>query len=331
RASPESFSSTRRNAGLPSTSLVLLGKAVALVFENVELVLLERLGDGLARVVDPLLVGKHVLAEEAPGEHPLHDPLAVLLRPRLNLRELREDLALRRQILFRDLAARGVERRREGDVHRHEPCDLGRSPRPHEDADLVRGRMDGRRDALVLALLLEPARPADDDVFADLADELDTLVFERFLRAWAVLLDGVEDLLRIGAELVVLGARLGLAADGHERSVTVGDAREDDALRRLPAGALARLRHAALTQELPGAPEIALRLLESALGVHHARAGLVAELLDQRRWNLSHRSSLPPSRSRSRALVRPAAPRPRPAAPRPAALPLPAPPPGVPA
>ena len=54
----------------------------------------------------------------------------------------------------------------------------------------------------------------------------------------------------------------------------------DDALGRRTAGALGHLRHALLAQERPGRLEVAARLLERALRVHHRRAGGVAKLLD---------------------------------------------------
>src|ERR687895_524524 len=173
-ASPESFSRTRRKAAPPSCSC----KSLPVVLEDLQLMLLERLRDGLAGVVDPLLVGKDHLAEEPLREHPLNDLLAVLLRPRLHLRELPEDLELGRKILLRDLVAVRVERRRERDVHRQEPGDLGRAPGANEDADLVRRRVNVRGERLVLALFLEPRFPADRDVLAELADELLPLVLQ---------------------------------------------------------------------------------------------------------------------------------------------------------
>src|SRR3712207_1924542 len=69
-ASPESFRRTRRNAGRPSRSAC---NGVACVLEHLELVLLERLVDGLPGVVDPLLVREDGLAEEALRQHPLDD------------------------------------------------------------------------------------------------------------------------------------------------------------------------------------------------------------------------------------------------------------------
>src|SRR5918999_3738 len=140
-ASPESFSRTRRKAALPSCSC----KSLPVVLDDLQLMLLERLRDGLAGVVDPLLVGKDHLAEEPLREHPLNDLLSVFLRPRLHLRE---------------------------------PRDLGRAPGANEDADLARRRVNVRGERLVLALLLEPRLPADRDVLAELADELLPLVLQ---------------------------------------------------------------------------------------------------------------------------------------------------------
>src|SRR5829696_5076295 len=303
RASPESFSSTRLNAGLPLCSAC---KGVALVLEHLELVLLERLGDGLARVVDPLLVGQDALAEEPLREHALDDLLAVLVGTRLHLRELREDLALGRQVLLRDLAARRVERCGERDVHRQQAGDLRRAARPDENADLVRRRVDVRGERFAVALLLEPGGAADDDVLADLADELLALVLQLVDLAGPLLLDDVHHLVGEGEELLVLRDGLGLAPDGDERADTLANPDEDDALRRLAAGALPRLGHAALAQKLLGRVEIALRLLEGALRVHHPRAGLVAELLHERRRNLKHQPAPSPRRPRSRPRSRPA-------------------------
>src|ERR687898_3383079 len=121
-ASPDSFSRIRRKAGLPAGSA---RKGVALVLEDFELMLLERLGNRLAGVVDPLLVGQHGLAEEALRKHPLDDLLAMFLGTGLHLRELFEDLALRGEVLVGDLAAVSIQRRGEGDVHRKQPSDFG--------------------------------------------------------------------------------------------------------------------------------------------------------------------------------------------------------------
>src|SRR5918994_76808 len=297
RASPESFSRTRRNAGLP---LWLSGNGVALVFEDFELVFLERLGDRLARVVDPLLVGQDDLAVEALREHALDDLLAVLLGPGVHLRELVQDLELGRQILRRDLVSVRVQRCGKRDVHRQEAPDLRGPSGSHEHPDLVRGRVDVGGKRFVVALLFEARCTRDDNVLAELAYELLPLVFEVVDRVGALTLDGVEHCLGEGAELVVVGDGLGLAADGDERADVVGDSGEHDSLGRLTTGALSGLSHAALTQEPLGGVHVAFGLLECPLRVHHPRAGLVAELLDERCPNLSHRSVPPSLRSRRR-------------------------------
>src|SRR6266540_1279220 len=82
-------------------------------------------------------------------------------------------------------------------------------------------------------------------------------------------------------ELLVLRDRLGLAADRHHRRVVVGDAVADDALGRLAPGALRSRREPALAQQHTRRLDVAARLLEGALALHHPRAGRVAELLDE--------------------------------------------------
>src|SRR5205085_4700905 len=67
-----------------------------------------------------------------------------------------------------------------------------------------------------------------------------------------------------------------------------GEPVADEALGRLAAGALPRLRHAALPQEPLRRLEVAAGLLERPLAVHHPRAGLVAELLDEARRDRGH-------------------------------------------
>src|SRR5215207_4004844 len=303
-ASPDSFNRTRRKAGLPAGSA---RKGVALVLEDFELMLLERLGNRLAGVVDPFLVGQHGLAEEALRKHPLDDLLAMLLGTGLHLGELLEDLGLGRQVLLGDLAAVSIQRRGEGDVHRKQPSDLGRPLRSDEDADLVRRGMDIGGERLVIALLLEARSTPNGDVLTDLADERLPLILELLDGARAVPLDLLEYLLGKGEELFVLRNGLGLAADGDERAHLLVDPRQNNALRRLAARALACLRHSALAQELLRGVDIAFRFLQRPLGVHHSRAGLVAELLDEGCRDLSHRCAPPRPRSRPRSLPVPSA------------------------
>src|SRR5919108_2069128 len=233
-ASPDSFMSTRPKTGLaPSPSA---RKGVPDEFEHLRVLLLERLPDRLA-VVDPLLVGQDVLSEEALAEHPVDDLVANLLGLRLDFLGALEDLAFGLELLGRHIAARLVARGRERDVHRQLARQLRRAADLHEHADLVRRRVHVCTDRLI-ALTVEAGRAAHGDVLADLADELDALVLELLGRVGAVPLDGLEDLLGEGQELLVLRHRLGLAADGDQRASVLGDPREDDALGGLPAGAL---------------------------------------------------------------------------------------------
>jgi hypothetical protein len=95
--------------------------------------------------------------------------------------------------------------------------------------------------------------------------------------------NGVERLARKRQELVVLRDRLGLAPNGDDRSDVPVDAREHLALSGLTAGALACGGEASFAQDAACLLEIAVGFDERALALHHARAGLVAELLDLRR------------------------------------------------
>ena len=53
-------------------------------------------------------------------------------------------------------------------------------------------------------------------------------------------------------------------------------------------GPLAGLRHALLAQQRAGGVEVAVRLLERSLAIHHARARELAELLDEACTDLGH-------------------------------------------
>ena len=83
------------------------------------------------------------------------------------------------------------------------------------------------------------------------------------------------------------------------RDALVGDVEHDLALGGLAAGALRRLRDALLAQQLLRRLEVAAGLLERALAVHHPRAGLLAELLDEAGGD-RRRSSTPPPPPASR-------------------------------
>jgi hypothetical protein len=168
-------------------------------------------------------------------------------------------------------------------VHRQlAPDDRVLALEPDEHADLVRGWVDVLGERLALAGL-HAGGVDDHDVLAHAGDEFRALALQRLERAGTVGLDGLERFLGEREKLGVLRDGLGLAADRGQRADVAGDRDEDDALRGLAAGALRRLRHAALAEELLRRLQVAARLLEGALDVHHPRAGLVAELLDKGR------------------------------------------------
>src|SRR3970282_2654809 len=75
----------------------------------------------------------------------------------------------------------------------------------------------------------------------------------------------------------------------------IGDDEAHQALGRRAIRALAGGRLALLAKQRPGGFEISAGLLERALAVHHPRAGLVAELLDERGADRDAHSVSPPS------------------------------------
>ena len=121
------------------------------------------------------------------------------------------------------------------------------------------------------------------------------LLLEALDRARAVRVNRPQHLLGERAELVVVGHGLGLAADADDRADVVLDDEADEALGRRPPGALARGGHPALAEERAGGLDVPAGLLERALAVHHPRARLVAELLDEARADRAAHSDSPPS------------------------------------
>ena len=105
-------------------------------------------------------------------------------------------------------------------------------------------------------LAAHPLRVGGGDVHADLLDEVLEVVGARHEVRLAVHLDEDAD----------LAAQVDVAAD--------------HALRRGAAGALGRLRQAALAEQGDRLVHVAVRLGQRRLALHHARAGLVAKLLD---------------------------------------------------
>ena len=80
-------------------------------------------------------------------------------------------------------------------------------------------------------------------------------------------------------EVLVPRDEIGLAGELHHgsRGSVGGDGAADQALRRRAAGPLLGLGDAARAQELGRAAQVAARLLQRLLAVHHARAGPGAE------------------------------------------------------
>ena len=99
---------------------------------------------------------------------------------------------------------------------------------------------------------------------------------------------GLQELLGVGEEVVVVRDGLGLAADRDDRADVVAHHHADLALARRAVGALRGGRHALLAQQLDGLVEVAVGLLERALAVHHPGARRVAQLLDHRSGDLGH-------------------------------------------
>src|SRR5579864_2495381 len=323
-ASPESFSRMRRNTGAPSDACTAAcsdrtvipapapakpvpplphglrlayacssGEHEELELEHLAAGFLQRLADGLRGVVDPLLVDEDVRAEEALVQHALDDLLARLLRLRLHLVRVGEDLALARHDLFRHVVAADPTRPHRHDVHRDLATEIvAAAAHLQHRAELVRRRMGIRVDLRAVDGL--ESRPADDDdVLAELRRERDPLVLELGLRADALRLDEVEHLLRVREELVAVRNEVGLAADRDHRPLraVICDAVADLALGRGTVGALCGLRHASLAQQHGRGFHVAVRLLQRALAVHHSGARLVAKLLDERCRDLRHHSA----------------------------------------
>src|SRR5262245_60410073 len=82
-ASPESFSRTRRNGAACGRGRALATclpcQRNALEFHDFGAGLLQRVGDGLRTVVDPLLVGEHLLGVEPLVQHALDDLVLCLV------------------------------------------------------------------------------------------------------------------------------------------------------------------------------------------------------------------------------------------------------------
>ena len=125
------------------------------------------------------------------------------------------------------------------------------------------------------------------DLLTDLGGELSELVGDGgavgqgggvggVLGVGSSLIDGLGNLLGSGDELLVLGDEVGLGTDVHQGSTGSGD----QAVAGLAVGTLGGLGSAGDAQNVNGLVEVAVGLRECLLGVHHAGAGGVAQLLD---------------------------------------------------
>src|SRR5215217_8871928 len=297
-ASPESFRRTRRNAGAApegdrSSSCwgvvtPLFCDREAVERDDTRSRLGDRLTRRLRRVVDPRLLGQHsarLSREEALAEHALDDLLLRLLRLALELVGVEVDLPLGLDRLGRHVLLRQPLGRGERDVHGELTGELLAATLELDDhADLVRRRMGVGVDDLPRAGLVALGTD-DDDVLAELGADVDAVLLEGVDRTGAVRMHGLQHLLRELLERLVLRDGLGLAADGDHRPRPALDPVADETLGRGAAGSLGDLRHALLAEQRARSVEIAARLLERALRVHHRRAGGVAKLLHLRCGN----------------------------------------------
>ena len=94
-------------------------------------------------------------------------------------------------------------------------------------------------------------------------------------------------------ELLVAGDEVGLRVDLDDRPRVVLGGDADQALGGDAAGLVGGLRQSLLAQPVDRALDVALGLGERRLAVHHAGAGLVAQLLDEASGDIGHCLSLP--------------------------------------
>ncbi len=80
-------------------------------------------------------------------------------------------------------------------------------------------------------------------------------------------------------ELVVAGDEVGFGIDFHQRARALADGDADKAFGGHAAGLLGGLGDAFLAQPIDGGFHVAAGLVQRLLAVHHARAGLVAQVL----------------------------------------------------
>ena len=89
--------------------------------------------------------------------------------------------------------------------------------------------------------------------------------------------------------MIVAGDEIGLGID-LDQNALVGAVRDaDEALGGDAPGLLGGGRQALGAQPVDGLLEVALHLVQRLLAIHHACAGLLAQLFDQGSGDLSHR------------------------------------------
>ncbi|GLS53249.1 hypothetical protein GCM10007886_14320 [Methylobacterium gregans] len=146
---------------------------------------------------------------------------------------------------------------------------------------------------------LELGHAAQRHVLADRGDQALQLVGDGLAGAREV--GGLETLERAvtverdlgglageGLEGVVAGDEVGLGVHLDHRGVAAGGLDGDQTLGGDAAGLLGGLGEALLAQPVDGGLEVTLGLVQRALAVHHARAGLLAELLHHRGSDVGH-------------------------------------------
>ncbi len=89
-------------------------------------------------------------------------------------------------------------------------------------------------------------------------------------------------------EIVVAGDEVGLGIDLDDDAEIGLNGDADEALGRHAAALLGGLGEALLAQPVDGGLDVALGLVERVLAIHHAGAGLLAQLFDQGGGDLSH-------------------------------------------
>ncbi len=98
-----------------------------------------------------------------------------------------------------------------------------------------------------------------------------------------------DDAAHQSLEVVVAGDEIGLGIDLDDDADIVLDRDADEAVGGDAPALLGGLGEALLAQPVDGGLDVAARLGQRVLAIHHARAGLLAQILDQPGGDRSHR------------------------------------------